>query len=369
MSTHELGIEGLESGERIGEGGNAVVYRARQPELDREVAVKILRSTDADTHRRFDRERKAMGRLSQHDGIVTVYDSGYTASGEPYLIMPLLAGSLDDELSSLGQLEWQHAAATMADVCDGVAFAHDGGVVHRDLKPGNIMRSHSGRPLVADFGISRIIDTSTSYQSTAITLTPAFSPPESMNAAPPIPQTDVYSLGATLYALIAGHPPFLPPGEEVPLLALLHRIANEPVPPLAVPEPINALIRTAMAKDPADRFPNAAELGASLRLALNLPWAPPVDLRAEKVPATVVVPPLPHPVEPSATPVPPPPRAPMPMPSPPPPRHTNLPPPAAPQPPHPTPATTPPPPTGPQTTTPPPPRSPPPPRRDQQPPP
>ena len=147
-----LGIEGLVDPRAIGEGGNAVVYRAYQPALDRQVAVKVLKGlVDDDARRRFDRERRAMGRLSEHEGIVTVYESGFTERGEPYLVMPLLPGSLEDELRS-GPLPWRAAVEVMADVCDTVGIAHESGVVHRDLKPGNIMRSPTGRPLVADFG-------------------------------------------------------------------------------------------------------------------------------------------------------------------------------------------------------------------------
>lgn len=269
---HELGIPGLDGGEQIGEGGNAVVYRCHQPELDRYLAVKVLKSaTDEGTKRRFDRERKAMGRLSQHDGIVTVYDTGYLPTGEPYLTMPLLAASLEDEIARRERLPWREAARTMATVCETVAYAHDQGVVHRDLKPGNIMRAQSGRPLVSDFGISRIVDGQTSLKSTALTLTPAYSPPEALDGADAAPRADIYALGATLYALLEGHPPFMEPGEQSSLVGLVRRIIEEPVGPFSddVPEDLRAIIRTAMHKVPRERFASAADFAAALESSIE----------------------------------------------------------------------------------------------------
>lgn len=261
----DLGIDGLESATEVGHGGNAVVYRARQTELDRNVAVKVLNDRDEDTQRRFDRERRAMGRLSEHDGIVTVYETGYTTSGHPYLVMPLLSRSLDQELVDRFRFPVREAAALMVDVCRTVEHAHRQGVVHRDLKPGNLMRALSGRVLVADFGISRITNTSTSLKSTALTLTPAFSPPEALEQGEALTASDIYSLGATLYALLSGHPPFVEPGEQTPLLVLMRRIVEEPFAALTdVPAPVNDVLATALAKDPAQRFASAGEMAEAL---------------------------------------------------------------------------------------------------------
>lgn len=264
----DLGIAGLGPANVIGEGGNAFVYRCRQDALDREVAVKILkRASDEGTQRRFGREQRAMGRMSQHEGIVTVYESGITEKGEPYLVMPLLPRSLDDELEAQGTLPWSEAVEIVADVAETVQFAHEQGLVHRDLKPGNLMRSMSGRPLVADFGIARIVDAGATAQSAALTLTPAFSPPESLSGPAAEPTTDVYALGATLYALIEGHPPFVDAVTSKNMLALLRRVADDPVPRLTVdaPEWINGVIAAAMTKDPAQRIQSCGELAGHLR--------------------------------------------------------------------------------------------------------
>ena len=291
----DLGIPGLGSATWIGEGGNATVYRCRQDSLDRDVAVKLLkRAADEATLRRFRREQRAMGRMSQHEGIVTVYDSGVTLRGEPYLVMPLLERSLDDELKTRGSVPWREAVELIADIADTVQFAHDDGVVHRDIKPANIMRSRSGRPLVADFGISSIIDHEASLHSTAISLTPAYSPPESFEGTDSGPLADVYSLGATLYALLEGHPPYVDPAQPFNLLALVRRIADEPAPEFThdVPSSVQAIIAESMQKDPDHRIASAREL--SSRLRADLPATPvgsdeTVQRRSPRDDATTVV--------------------------------------------------------------------------------
>ena len=284
----DLGIPGIGPGQEIGQGGNAIVYRARQNALDRDVAVKILTSTDDATRRRFDRERRAMGRLSAHDGIVTVFDSGYNEREEPFLIMSLLDGSLDDELDANGAFEWRDAVATMIDVCDTVAFAHEQGVVHRDLKPGNIMRSAAGKSLVSDFGISRLSGATSSFQSTAITLTPAYSPPEALEATEAGQLGDIYSLGATLYALLAGTPPFMTVGDDTSLLVLMRRILHEPVTPLPVPPDLNDVLLTSMAKEPGDRYWSVAAMADALRAVAASDADVTIEARATN--ATVVSP-------------------------------------------------------------------------------
>ncbi len=266
----DLGIDGIGPGTRIGEGGSAVVYRARQDSLDREVAIKVLGfATNDDTRRRFDRERRLMGRLSQHEGMVTVYETGLTARDEPYIMMPLLGASLADEIR-VEPMPWKRAASIIADVCRTVGFAHDQGIVHRDLKPGNIMLSSGGRPLVADFGIARIVDTNTNLEATTLALTPAYSPPEALDTTVAQPTGDVYSLGATLYALITGHPPYSEPGSEPTLMTLMNCIVNEPVPSLGThaPPQLQAILDRSMAKAPDDRYQTVLEMAEALEGAV-----------------------------------------------------------------------------------------------------
>jgi len=171
--------------QQIGEGGMGVVYMAEQTEpVERRVALKIIKP-GMDTRQviaRFEAERQALA-MMDHANIARVLDAGATEAGRPYLVMPLLPGSLGDELKDRGTIPWAEAVDLIAEVSDTVDFAHGEGLVHRDLKPANIMRGMTGHPLVADFGISRIVDADVSMQSTALTLTPAFSPPESLSYA------------------------------------------------------------------------------------------------------------------------------------------------------------------------------------------
>ncbi|MFK8024393.1 MAG: DUF6777 domain-containing protein [Ilumatobacter sp.] len=292
----DLGIQGLGSGTRIGSGGSAAVYRARQDDLDRDVAVKILGGViDQDARRRFDRERRLMGRLSEHEGMVTVHQTGFTDRDEPFIVMPLLGRSLDDEMKD-GPLDWARAVEVMADVSRTVGVAHAEGIVHRDLKPGNIMLSSSGRPLVADFGIARIVDSKTNLEATMLTLTPAYSPPEALETTVADPSTDIYSLGATLFALIAGHPPYCEPGREQTLMTLMRSIVDSPAPSVGdrAPAGVQAVIDRAMAKAPADRFGSADEMADALdALTSARALAAPAGVPATVVPPAPVAPSVP----------------------------------------------------------------------------
>lgn len=256
-SPTDLGVSGLEHAEAVGRGGHATVYRAYQRAMDRWVAVKVLDGSDEATRRRFDRERQVMGRLSQHPAVVTIYESGYTTGGRPYLIMPFLgAGSLQDRLDRSGAMPWEEAAAIVRDVADAVDHAHRLEIIHRDLKPSNIMLDDDGRPLIADFGIARMTGRSVTVTERAL-LTPAFSPPELLDGAEPSPSGDIYGLAATFCALVTGNPPFVTGTPDTDtLLALTRRIADDPPPDLSdwkVPEAAQRAVEAAMAKDPSRR--------------------------------------------------------------------------------------------------------------------
>jgi hypothetical protein len=264
----DIGVDGVSDAEAIGSGGNAVVYRAYETDHDRWVAVKLLRGLgDEDQRRRFDRERRAMGRLSEHEGIVTIHSSGISTRGEPFLVMSLLeSGSLQDRIDNAGPVPWGEAVELMKTVARTVHFAHQQEVIHRDLKPANIMLSASGYPLVADFGIAKQTGSSASLESTAITMTPAYSPPEVIEGAAATVSADVYALGATLFALVAGSPPFVTASDES-LFALLRRVADDPVRDLrpdGIPDHVCDAIEHAMAKAPEDRPRSAAEFALLL---------------------------------------------------------------------------------------------------------
>ncbi len=270
LSVTNLGIDGLEDVEQIGTGGSSRVYRARQVELDRVVAVKVLNpGGDQGVARRFDRERKAMGRLSLHEGIVPIYSSGVTTHGEPYLVMPYYAnGSLQDQIEA-GPLEWETAVSYVDVAAETIAAAHEEGIVHLDLKPANILLTNTGAPRIADFGIARLTGVATAGTTAGTAFTPAYSAPETFLDGETGPPSDVYGLGATLWALLVGHPPFLTPGDDSNLMAVIGRVVNNQVGDLrhVAPGPICDVIERAMAKRPEDRYQSASEFSLALKQA------------------------------------------------------------------------------------------------------
>jgi tRNA A-37 threonylcarbamoyl transferase component Bud32 len=270
LSVTNLGIDGVENVEQIGTGGSSRVYRARQVDLDRVVAIKVLNpGDDQGVAKRFDRERKAMGRLSLHEGIVPVYSSGVTAHGEPYLVMPYYAnGSLQDQIDA-GPMEWETAVSYVDVAAETIAAAHEEGVVHLDLKPANILLTNTGAPRIADFGIARLTGVSTAGITAGTAFTPAYSAPETFLDGETGPPSDVYGLGATLWALLVGHPPFLTPGDDANLMAVIGRVVNNRVGDLRhiAPAAICDVIERAMAKRPGDRHQSAREFSQALKQA------------------------------------------------------------------------------------------------------
>ncbi|MEM9566471.1 MAG: protein kinase [Actinomycetota bacterium] len=283
LSVTNLGIEGLTDVEQIGTGGSSRVYRARQVDLDRVVAVKVLNpGGDQGVARRFDRERKAMGRLSLHEGIVPVYSSGVTTHGEPYLVMPYYPnGSLQDQIDT-GPLEWETAVSYVDVAAETIAAAHEEGIVHLDLKPANILLTNTGAPRIADFGIARLTGAAAAGTTAGTAFTPAYSAPETFLDGETGPPSDVYGLGATLWALLVGHPPFLTPGDDSNLMAVIGRVVNNQVGDLRhiAPAEICAVIERAMAKRPEDRYQTASEFSLALKQAaagVSPDFAPPMQ--------------------------------------------------------------------------------------------
>jgi serine/threonine protein kinase len=251
----------------VGSGGFAAVYRAHQPAFQRTVAVKVLSAPHADqrSRDRFERECRAMGSLSEHPNIVTLHDAGFTADGHAYLVMAYLSGgSLAGRLHDAGPLGWEDAVVHGGEVADALAAAHRKGVLHRDVKPDNVLLSRYGTAFLGDFGIARMADDSASQ---GITATLAYAAPEVLLGAEPSPASDVYSLGATLHELVVGSPPH-PKREDEHVAAYIRRLVDEPAPALHrayAPEPLAELITTMLAGDPSDRPASAAAVRASLR--------------------------------------------------------------------------------------------------------
>ncbi|WP_336084888.1 protein kinase domain-containing protein [Nocardia sp. SSK8] len=264
----ELDAMGLTGAVEIGRGGFGVVYRALQPALDRVVAVKVLSSEiDVESRERFLREEQAMGRLSGHPNIVDILQVDATPTGLPLIVMPYFArGSLEQLIHDTGPLTWSDTLRAGVKLAAAIESAHRAGILHRDVKPANVLISGYGEPQLTDFGIARIpggFQTSSSM----ITGSPAFTAPEVLKGHEPTVRSDIYGLGATLFALLTGHAAFeRQAGEKV--VAQFLRITTQNVPDLRaqdIPDDVAAVIERAMSPDPADRPASAAEFGELLR--------------------------------------------------------------------------------------------------------
>ena len=283
--TAQPSIPGLVDLVEIGRGGFGTVYRATEERFSRRVAVKVIRDTGVglNVKARFERECLALGRLSGHPNIVAIHDAGTTADGDLYLSMELLGGgSLADAMRRRGTVRPEDVVAWGVPLCGALETAHRAGVVHRDLKPDNVLFSDYGTPKLVDFGIARMrsaYETRSGY----ITATLNHAPPEIISGQQAGPVTDVYSFASVLHQLLRGLPPFLRP-EEDSLAPLVARIVSEEPPDLralGVPVPLADVIHRAMAKDPAQRPQTALELGreiAAAGRAMGLdPGEPPVS--------------------------------------------------------------------------------------------
>jgi tRNA A-37 threonylcarbamoyl transferase component Bud32 len=249
-------LAGYEIMETLGQGGYGTVYRARQLAVGREVALKIDHrrlQTDRDK-RRFMREVTAAGQLSGHPHVVAVYDAGVLADGRPYLVLELCPnGSLADRMRDKGPLPPAEVRDIGVNIADALAAAHAAGVLHRDVKPANILVNRYGGIALADFGLAVIPKPGMESSATREALTPAYASPEVFNLAEPTVAGDVYALAATLYALLSGRPPYFPPGGSPSVVELMAARLG-PVPDIpGAPPALVAVLRRAMSYDPANR--------------------------------------------------------------------------------------------------------------------
>lgn len=268
------GIEGLTLGRyelrrRIAQGGMAEVYLAYDRRVRRQVAVKVLYGRDEPFVRRFEREALAVGALS-HNHILPLYDFG-EQSPWYYLVMPYVDGcTLRDYLYRHKRLTLEEAASFLSQIASALQYAHDHGVVHRDVKPSNILLRQDGYAYLVDFGLAKAMQGAEVLTSAgAMVGTPEYMAPEQSNGFSDY-RSDIYSLGIILYQMLTGQLPFL---AESPVAVSLKHIQSIPRPPRilnsAIPQSIEDVILKAMAKDPAQRYQAAKDLSAAFWKALQ----------------------------------------------------------------------------------------------------
>ncbi|HEX2181996.1 MAG TPA: protein kinase [Rubrobacteraceae bacterium] len=247
----------------IGSGGMSTVFLGRDEVLDRPIAVKLLKPgyNETDIGTRFRREGRTAARLS-HPNIVQVYDAGegtYEGRETSYIVMEYVpGGDLKDLMDRKGALSGAELAR-LSEAAAGLAHAHERGVIHRDIKPHNILLDENGRPKLSDFGVARALDASQATRTGAYLGTALYSPPEQLRGEGVTPKSDVYSLGVTLYHAATGEPPFT----GAPIEIASQHVSKEPTPPReindAVSPSMEALILDCMNKDP-DARPTADEV-------------------------------------------------------------------------------------------------------------
>jgi serine/threonine-protein kinase len=268
-----------QSRELLGKGATSEVYRGFDAHLGRAVAIKRLRPdlvTNAVFRSRFHREALAAGRLD-HPAIVAVYDAGEerdaTGTAVPFIVMELIEGrSLRDALHEEGKLSPGRALEVAAVVLDALACSHAAGIVHRDIKPGNVMLTGTGEVKVADFGIARAVSESsgTATMTGTVMGTAQYLSPEQGRGEAADARSDIYSVGCMLYELLVGHPPFS--GESMVSIVVQH-IYDSPTPPSVAAREIStgvdAIILKALAKNPAERYQTASEMKGDIERVLS----------------------------------------------------------------------------------------------------
>ena len=300
-TTPHVLLERYEVGRLLGSGGMAEVYEGRDRLLARRVAIKVplpQYAHDPAFQQRFRREAQAAASLS-NPGIVAVYDTGMQ-NGIPFIVMEFVGGrTLKETILAEGPLHPDRAAGIAADVCSALAAAHARGLVHRDVKPPNVMLTDSGRVKLMDLGIARADAAESVTQTgahTAMVGTALYLSPEQAQGQPVDPRSDLYSLGCCLYEMLTGSVPFR---GATPVAILYRHVREDPAPPRLlnpdVPPALEAVCLKAMAKRPEDRYQTAVELREDLqraraggRVQAGRAGAPP----ATAAMATTVLPPL-----------------------------------------------------------------------------
>lgn len=250
----------------LGRGGMATVYRAFDPRFDREVAIKVLPREmmhDPQFRSRFDREIKMIAQL-EHPSIVPVYDVG-DVDEQPYFVMRFMTGgSLSNKIDQ-GSMPIDETARIIEKVAQGLAYAHRKGIIHRDLKPDNILFDENGDPFISDFGVAKLSESTSNLTGSGVIGTPAYMSPEQAQGAPIDMRSDVYGLGVIVYQMLTGHQPY---SADTPMGVVVKHI-TDPVPEILkvlpnLPQDVDNIIKTAMAKNRDERYPNTIELAKDL---------------------------------------------------------------------------------------------------------
>ena len=252
---------------RIGAGGMAEVYRGFDSVLNRTVAIKVLApnfARDTSFVARFRREAQAAARLNQPN-IVAVYDTG-ADDGTQFIVMEFVEGRTLGEFLEAGRRPTPVQSAEIArKICTALSAAHAQGVVHRDIKPGNVMVTRDGTVKVMDFGIARVLGPETAPQTSAVLGTASYLSPEQAQGSPVDARTDIYSLGVVLYEMLTGRPPFM---GDTPVAVAYKQVNETPVVPSQlnadVPARLDAVVMKALSKNPSNRYQTAEEFSADL---------------------------------------------------------------------------------------------------------
>jgi serine/threonine-protein kinase len=252
--------------QELGRGSMGAVYKARDPQMGRTVAIKLIlmahlsSETIEEYKQRFHREAKAAGQMS-HPNIVTIHDMGEDEAGQPYLVMEFVEGTVLDKLTA----PLPNALAIAIQLAEALDYAHQHGVIHRDLKPANIILTPEDRPKILDFGIAQLAGTQLTRAGQLLG-TPAFMSPEQFTGTHVDARSDIFSLGTLIYWMCTGRNPFT--ADSLGQIAL-NVVRSTPAPArelnAALPTEIDAALARCLAKDPTERYPSAEALAEQLR--------------------------------------------------------------------------------------------------------